>query len=179
MALHLKHRLSSKKIISTNILNRLFFFVGACLLVNFFFGSFRSHLVPGFRKSVFVENRVSKWPRSHQNYTKEGTYAHWRVHSRVVTRAHLIISLKRRYGQPRVVYASKDKPCQRYKKNGIKMKWGPPPLYSSLRWFAIGLEPKKNKKCSILVWKGTLVFFFLTFKSCHICRVYENGSSNL
>jgi hypothetical protein len=46
VALHLKHRLSSKKIISTHILNRLFFLWGACLLVNFFSALFVATLFP-------------------------------------------------------------------------------------------------------------------------------------
>jgi len=46
VALYLKHRLSSKKIISTHILNRLFFLWGACLLVNFFSALFVATLFP-------------------------------------------------------------------------------------------------------------------------------------
>jgi hypothetical protein len=92
---------------------------------------------------MFVGNGISKWPRSHQNYKRR--YLCTLEGSPFVTRAHLIISLKRCRGQPRSFMLQRISLAQRYPKKMESRRVGP--LYSSLRWFAIGLEPILFDSC--------------------------------
>lgn len=110
------------------------------------FGSFRSHLVHVSETPCLSEMELASDQEEAIKITKEGTYAHWRVVRPVVTCAHLIISLKRCRGQPRSFMLQRISLAKGTKKKWNQDEWVGP-LYSSLRRFAIGLEPILFDSC--------------------------------